>query len=73
MTQLKINIPDENTQFVISLLEKLGCQVEQKKAILPVKRTVKKEAISSTYLFGKWADLAIDSRELRKNTWRKNR
>ena len=71
MTLLQVRTPEENTSLVIELLEKLGCEVEQKKSekAKTKDKTIIEKKVSPTYLFGKWADLDIDPKTFRKKAW----
>ena len=71
MTLLQVRTPEENTSLVIELLEKLGCEVEQKKSERKKKttKTLKEKKVPVDYLFGKWADMDIDPKTFRKKIW----
>ena len=69
MTLLQVRTPEENTSLVIELLEKLGCEVEQKKSEKAKDKAKVEKKVSPTYLFGKWADLDIDPKTFRKKAW----
>ncbi|MEO6838475.1 MAG: hypothetical protein ABI261_01955 [Ginsengibacter sp.] len=84
MKEITINIPDDSSDLVIDLVERLGGSVDikerinkgvgkiknkpQKKVTLSNKKT-KKEKIDHTYLFGKWKGFDIDAKKLRKESW----
>jgi hypothetical protein len=78
MKEIIVKIPDENSELATQLLEKLGAEIEKKKTVVR-KTKVKKnkvskkrivpEKISPTYLFGKWKDLDIDAKKIRKEAW----
>lgn len=68
MKELLIKIPEESTQLVTELLEKLGVQLEEPK----IKKLKKKTAaVSPTYLFAKWKNLDLDAKTLRNNLWKR--
>ena len=85
MKEITINIPDESSELVIELVERLGGCVHkgkkrknetsiarskpQKRGIQSIKKT-KKEKIDHTYLFGKWKDFDIDIKKIREEQWR---
>ncbi len=82
MKELIVRIPDENSQLATQLLEKLGAEIETKKMIatklkVPKRVTAKKkktsEKISPTYLFGKWKNLDVDAKKIRKEAWDRSR
>ena len=68
MKEMIVKIPEESTGFVTELLQKLGIQLEDtnNKKIKKNKATV-----SPTYLFGKWKDLDLNAKILRKNSWQR--
>ena len=69
--ELTINIKQANKlKFITELLSSLG-YVEIKGAPAKKAKEKKVEKVSPTMLFGKWKDLEIDAKELRKNSWRK--
>jgi hypothetical protein len=73
--ELTINIKQESKlKFITELLNAISYveikNVAPKKAISKSNET--NENVSPTFLFGKWADLDIDAKELRKNSWRKS-
>lgn len=83
MRELKVKIPEENSELATQLLEKLGGEVTVKKSIknnvASKKKSVKKIAsakkkkiprkIDHTFLFGKWKDFDIDPKKLREESW----
>ncbi|MBL7702088.1 MAG: hypothetical protein JNM14_07545 [Ferruginibacter sp.] len=69
MKEMIVKIPEESTEFVTELLEKLGVQVKESGKRKTVKKI--KSTISPTYLFGKWKDLDISAETLRKNAWQR--
>jgi len=84
MKEITINIPDDSSELVIELVERLGGSVDKKEESnkefpkirnkLPKKSTksnkkTKKEKIDHTYLFGKWKEYDIDARKLREQSW----
>ena len=77
MTLVQVKIPDDNTILVIELLEKLGCEVREKRTSKEKKinsrKRVKEKKVPVDYLFGKWPDFQIDPRELRKESWTRNK
>ena len=79
MKEIIVKIPDENSELATQLLEKLGAEIREqemkvgtkskaKKNTLPKKRAFS-EKISPTYLFGKWKDLDMDAKQIRKEAW----
>lgn len=78
MKEIIVKIPDENSELATQLLERLGAEIEERKIVvkkakapknkLP-KKTASPEKISPTYLFGKWKDLDIDAKQIRKEAW----
>jgi hypothetical protein len=69
--ELTINIKQENKlKFVTELLNSLS-YVEIKSVSEKEEKKKKVAKVSPTMLFGKWKDLEIDAKELRKNSWRK--
>ncbi len=84
MKEIIINIPDDSSELVIELVERLGGSVDkkergnkglakvnsklQKKVVLSNKKK-KKEKIDHTYLFGKWKEFGIDAKKLREESW----
>jgi hypothetical protein len=84
MKEITINIPDESSNLVIELVERLGGNIDKKeskskgvskankgsqKKVGPSPRKDKKEKIDHTYLFGKWKNFDIDARKLREQSW----
>lgn len=83
MKEITINIPDESSELVIELVEKLGGSVEKRKKILKERVNInskpkkdiaksgkkKKEKIDHTWLFGKWKNFDIDAKKLREESW----
>ena len=81
MKEIIVKIPDENSDLVTQLLEKLGAEVKEKKIsvkkinakkIKVLKKRIVPEKISPTYLFGKWKNLDIDAKKLRKEAWERS-
>ena len=85
MKEITINIPDDASELVIELVEKLGGSVDKKEKVTKVSANVnsmspkkvtqsnkkkRKEKIDHTYLFGKWKDFDIDAKKLRQESWR---
>ena len=69
--ELTINIKQAyKLKFVTELLSSLS-YVEIKDVSTKKAKEKKAEKVSPTLLFGKWKDLEIDAKELRKNSWRK--
>ena len=58
MKEMIVKIPEESTEFVTELLEKLGVKIEETGKSKTAKKT--KSTVSPTYLFGKWKNLDID-------------
>ena len=69
MKEMIVKIPEESTEFVTELLEKLGVRMEETGKRNSPKKT--KSTVSPTYLFGKWKDLDIHAENLRKNVWQR--
>ena len=70
--ELRINIKQENKlKFIKELLSSLS-YVEIKEISKTKEKAQKVEKVSPTLLFGKWKDLDIDAKELRKKSWRKS-
>ena len=69
MKEMIVKIPEESTEFVTELLEKLGVKMEETKSAKSKKQI--KSKVSPTYLFGKWKDLDIHPETLRKNVWQR--
>ncbi len=78
MKEIIVKIPDENSELATQLLEKLGAEIKKKKIVVrktevkknkASKKIVAPEKISPTYLFGKWKDLDIDAKKIRKEAW----
>lgn len=81
MREIFVKIPEENIELASQILEKLGAEIIEKKAIVRKpnpKKGVKQiiiqkkklpEKISPTYLFGKWKNLEIDAKKLRTEAW----
>ena len=78
LKQITINIPDDSSELVIELVEKLGGSVDKKQKVTKVSTNVnsmslkkvvqsnkktKKEKVDHTYLFGKWKDFDIDAKK----------
>ena len=66
MKEMILKIPDESSEFVTVLLEKLGVDVSITKDKI---KKEKQPAVSPTYLFGKWKDIDLDAKTLRKKSW----
>ncbi|MEO8823723.1 MAG: hypothetical protein ABI366_09110 [Ginsengibacter sp.] len=83
MKEITINIPDESSELLIELVERLGGCVDKKKKITKERVNIKskpkknigqsdktkKEKIDHTWLFGKWKDFDIDAKKLREESW----
>ena len=84
MKEITINIPDDSSELVIELVERLGGTVDKKekgkkelskvnskspKKNVQLNKKMKKEKIDHTYLFGKWKDFDIDAKKLREESW----
>lgn len=84
MKEIIINIPDDSSELVIELVERLGGSVDKKergnkglakvnsklqKKVVQSNKKKKKEKIDHTYLFGKWKDFDIDAKKLREESW----
>ena len=78
MKEITINIPDESSELVMELVERLGGSVEERKGFKPV--TNEKEKISSVKkrkrdplaLFGKYPDFPLDPKTYREDLWQRN-
>jgi hypothetical protein len=87
MREIFVKIPEENVELASQLLEKLGAEIKEKKTIVRkpnakkpkgekqiiLKKKKRSEKISPTYLFGKWKNLDIDAKKLRKEAWDRSR
>ena len=69
MKEMIVKIPDESSEFVTALLEKLGVHVEINKEKTKKEKQV---FISPTWLFGKWKDIDLDAKTLRKKSWNRS-
>ena len=74
---MTIKIPDDSTELVTELVEKLGgsVKVKKEKKISSVKKKKskrKKEHVEHDFLFGKWKEFDIDPQKLRDELWRKD-
>jgi hypothetical protein len=68
MKEMLVKIPEESTEFVTELLQKLGVHLEDT-SNKKIKKN--KNSVSPTYLFGKWKDLDLNAKTLRKNLWQR--
>ena len=71
MSYLRVNVNNENKEFVEQLLQKLGYEVTEEPAQKAGKQ--KSSGVSPTMLFGKWKDLDIDPENFRKALWGKRK
>jgi hypothetical protein len=72
MKEMIIKIPEDSTELVTELVEKLGgtVKVEEKEKKASSKNKKKKEKTPEpTFLFGKWKDFDIDARKTREELW----
>ncbi len=81
MKEIIVRIPEESSELVTQLLEKLGAEISEKRSLIKkakVKKTTKKSPVkkkkiikkfSPTFLFGKWKELDIDPIKLREESW----
>jgi hypothetical protein len=71
MSYLRVNVDNENKEFVERLLQQLGYEVTEE----PKQKTDKKKQshISPTLLFAKWKSLDIDPENFRKTLWGKRK
>jgi len=71
MKEMIINIPEESSNLVTELVEKLGGSVKpgNKKATAKKKKA---KPVEHDFLFGKWKDYDIDARKLREELWRRD-
>jgi hypothetical protein len=72
MKEMLIKIPEDSTELMTVLVEKLGGSVatkEKKKAGKEKKTKSRKQKPEPTFLFGKWKDFDIDARKLREDLW----
>jgi hypothetical protein len=69
MKEMIVKIPEESTEFVTELLEKLGVKMQETGKSKMAKKS--KLTVSPTYLFGKWKNLDIHPETLRKNVWQR--
>ena len=78
MKEITFLVPDDSTDLVIELVEKLGGSVEERERVKPVKN--EKEEISSLKkkkgdplaLFGKYPDFPLNPKTYRKDLWQRN-
>lgn len=75
MKEVTYKIPDDLSELITELVEKLGGFVE-KKAMQKIqlkknskKNSEEKKTISPTFLFGKWKDLDLDPVTYRDKLW----
>jgi hypothetical protein len=69
MKEMTIKIPDDSTELVAELVEKLGgsVKVKEEKIVSSVKKKkMKKKKPDPTFLFGKWKDFDEDARKIRE-------
>jgi hypothetical protein len=69
MSYLRVNVDNDNKEFVERLLQKLGYQVTEEPRPNALKK--KPSKISPTMLFAKWKDIEIDPQNFRKSLWGK--
>jgi hypothetical protein len=67
MSYLRINVENENKEFVERLLQQLGYEVTEE----PTQKISKKKAthVSPTMLFAKWKNIDLDPENFRKALW----
>ena len=78
MKEITINIPDDSSELVIELVERLGGSVEEREKSKPARS--EKEKISSLKkkkgdplaLFGKYPDFPLNPKTYRKDLWQRN-
>lgn len=85
MKEITFLVPDESSELITELVEKLGGTIdlgmakkkrESERKITEAKlktikptKKTKDEKIDHTYLFGKWKDFDIDAKKLREQSW----
>ena len=67
MSYLKINVEEEDKEFVGQLLQKLGFEVIEESDGKPSPKKTSK--VSPTMLFGEWKDIELDPTNYRKQLW----
>ncbi|HEY6975359.1 MAG TPA: hypothetical protein VH396_03660 [Chitinophagaceae bacterium] len=74
MKEMIIKIPEDATELVTELVEKLGgtIKVEEKISSKKKKPKKKKESVGHDFLFGKWKDFDVDTRKIREELWRRD-
>ncbi len=72
--QLVINIKQKSKfKFVEELLSALGfVEIKKKKEISTTSMIEADKGVDPNMLFGKWKDLDIDAKEVRKKSWRRS-
>jgi len=67
MSYLRINVENENKEFVERLLQQLGYEVTEE----PEQKTIKRKPsqVSPTMLFAKWKNIDLDPESFRKTLW----
>lgn len=82
MKEITINIPDDSSDLVIELVERLGGSVDRKgkyKSVTKPLKTRKKDSNSFNKkkgdplaLFGKYPDFPLNPKTYRKDLWQRN-
>ena len=82
MKEITINIPDDSSDLVIELVERLGGSVDRKgiyKSVAKPLKTRKKDSNSLNKkkgdplaLFGKYPDFPLNPKTYRKDLWQRN-
>lgn len=76
MKEITINIPDDSSELVIELVERLGGSVNKKGIPLIQKESkslsANKKKGDPLALFGKYPDFPLDPKTYRKDLWQRN-
>lgn len=76
MKEITINIPDDTSDLVIELVERLGGSVDKKGILLRQKKlkvpSANKKKGDPLALFGKYPDFPLDPKTYRKELWQRN-
>ena len=79
MKEITIRIPDDSSELVIELVERLGGRID-KKEVEKSSKTGKKESNfpnkkkgDPLALFGKYPDFPLDPKTYRKDLWERNK
>jgi hypothetical protein len=83
MKEITINIPDDSSELVIELVERLGGSVDKKEKIkkgvpkssktgIRVSNSSNKKKGDPLSLFGKYPDFPLNPKTYRKDLWQRN-